>query len=287
MLVIRYLEGASDSPRVGLLMDDEIRDLPGIETIGQMLRLSLSEFNDVLADASTSLPRFSRAEVALLAPIDDKTEVWAAGVTYVRSRDARVVESIAASSVYDQVYEAERPELFFKGAAWRVVGPDGIGMVRTDSEVDVPEPELALVVNSYGEIVGYSICDDISSRSIEGENPLYLPQAKIFNGSSVLGPGIKPAMAVADPYDLEIKLRIQRSGEVVWQGQASTRSMHRRFTDLVSWLFKSLSFPDGVVLSTGTGLVPNLPFSLANDDMVEISIAEIGSLTHGITRQGS
>jgi 2-dehydro-3-deoxy-D-arabinonate dehydratase len=224
------------------------------------------------------------ADVDVLAPIDGRTEVWAGGVTYEISREARVEESERAASVYELVYDAERPELFFKSAAWRVVGDGGTVAVRSDSAVNVPEPEVALVINAFGEIVGYTICDDVSSRSIEGENPLYLPQAKIYLGACALGPMVRPAWEVTDPYALRIELVIYRSGEVLWRGYASTAQLHRRYDELVSYLMRADIHPDGVVLSTGTCLVPPAPFTLGAGDVVQIEVEEIGALTTSVVR---
>jgi 2-dehydro-3-deoxy-D-arabinonate dehydratase len=224
------------------------------------------------------------ADVEVLAPIDGRTEVWAGGVTYEISREARVEESERAASAYELVYDAERPELFFKSTAWRVVGDGGTIAVRSDSAVTVPEPEVALVINTFGEIVGYTICDDVSSRSIEGENPLYLPQAKIYLGACALGPMVRPAWEVTDPYALGIELTIYRSDEVAWQGHASTAQLHRRYDELVGYLMRSDVHPDGVVLSTGTCLVPPAPFTLEAGDVVQIDIDEIGALTTSVVR---
>jgi 2-dehydro-3-deoxy-D-arabinonate dehydratase len=224
------------------------------------------------------------SEVEVLAPIDGRTEVWACGVTYEISREARVEESQRSANVYELVYDADRPELFFKSAAWRVVGPGGTVAVRSDSVTDVPEPEVALVVNAYGEIAGYTICDDVSSRTIEGENPLYLPQAKTYRCSCALGPMVRPAWEVSDPYALGIKLTIHREGAVAWQGTASTAQLHRRYDELVSYLMRTDIHPDGAVLSTGTCLVPPAPFTLGTGDVVEIDIDEIGKLTTSVVR---
>ena len=217
-----------------------------------------------------------------LPPVEARMEVWAAGVTYERSRDERMKESAAASSVYDDVYDADRPEIFFKSVPWRVVGDaEPIG-IRSDSTVDVPEPELAVVVSATGEIVGYTVCNDVSSRSIEGENPLYLPQAKIYAGSCALAPRIRPAWEVPDPYALGIAVTITRGGSVVYEAAGSTAQLHRRLDDLVSWLVRETSFPDGVVLSTGTSLVPDLPFSLAAGDVVRVTVDEVGALVNPV-----
>jgi 2-dehydro-3-deoxy-D-arabinonate dehydratase len=224
------------------------------------------------------------AEVELVAPIEGRAEVWAAGVTYHRSRVARMAESEESADIYDRVYDAERPELFFKAASWRTVGTGRPIVVRPDSPINVPEPELALVLNRHAEIVGYTICNDVSSRSIEGENPLYLPQAKAYLGSCALGPWITPSWEIDDPYQLGIELIIERGGDIVWQGNANTSELHRRFDELVDYLFRADEFPDGVVLSTGTSLVPELPFTLTEGHLVRISIDNLGELVNPVTR---
>jgi 2-dehydro-3-deoxy-D-arabinonate dehydratase len=275
--LVRYARPGSGAA-VGLRAGDAL--VPLADTVAELLRLPLVELRDRCEHASGSVS----PDVRPLAPIDGRTEVWAAGVTYWRSREARMTESEAAPDIYDRVYEAERPELFFKSAAWRVVGPGEAISVRADSEIDVPEPELALVINSFGEIVGYTVCDDVSSRSIEGENPLYLPQAKIYLGGCALGPAIRPSWEVPDPYALAIRMAIHRGGGVVWSGTAGTSGLRRRFDELVRYLFAADAFPDGVVLATGTSLVPDLPFTLADGDVVEIEIGSIGVLTTPVLR---
>ena len=221
--------------------------------------------------------------VRMLAPIDGDTEVWAAGVTYKRSEQARVEES-ATPDIYTRVYSAERPELFFKANARRVSGPDEAVVVRADSTWDVPEPEVALVINAAAEIVGYTIGNDVSSRSIEGENPLYLPQAKVYGGCCALGPGITPVWEISDPYALGIRMRIRRGGGLHWQGETSMREFARRLEDLVTYLFREDTFPAGAILSTGTALVPDSPFTLEAGDVVEIDIDELGSLRNPVVR---
>ena len=223
----------------------------------------------------------SIGESRLLPPVDGRTEVWAAGVTYKRSSDARQEESVVAD-VYSRVYEAVRPELFFKAAAWRVVGATEPVGVRPDSEINVPEPELALVINAAGETIGYTICDDVSSRTIEGENPLYLPQAKVYTGSCALGPTISPSWEIADPYGLAITSRVTRDGVDVWSGETSSALLHRRFDDLVEHLFRNHTFPDGAVLTTGTGLVPDMSFNLQPGDTVEVTIEGLGTLVNEV-----
>jgi 2-dehydro-3-deoxy-D-arabinonate dehydratase len=205
------------------------------------------------------------------APIDRQQEVWAAGVTYLRSREARKAESSVAD-MYQKVYEAERPEIFSKSLGWRVSGNGGEIRIRRDSRWNVPEPELVLVINSQQEIVGYCAGNDVSSRDIEGENPLYLPQAKIYNGSCALGHGI----LLCEPESIRnipIRMEIQRTGETVFRGEANTASMKRTLPELVEFLTCELDFPQGVFLMTGTCLVPD-NFTLQAKDVVIIQVGE-------------
>jgi 2-dehydro-3-deoxy-D-arabinonate dehydratase len=270
------------SAAVGVLDHGLIAPLRAVETLGGLLALPLSRIREICAAAGE--PAIPLAAVAVLAPVDGRTEVWAAGVTYERSRDARVVESEHEADVYERVYAAERPELFFKSAAWRVVGPGGAVSVRADSEVDVPEPELAAVLNRAGVVVGYTICNDMSSRSIEGQNPLYLPQAKIYLGGCAVGPWIRPAWELPDPYALTIGMTISRAGAVAWTGTTSTAGLRRRVQELAAYLYRADEFPDGAVLSTGTCLVPELPFTLQQGDEISIRIDEVGELTNPVVR---
>ena len=249
-------------------------------SLSGLLRLSAGEFRQVVESAQTEATGESGR---FLAPIDGQTEVWAAGVTYKRSEEARVEES-ATPDIYSRVYRAERPELFFKANARRVAGPDAPVVVRSDSTWDVPEPELAIVVNAEGEIVGYTIGNDVSSRSIEGDNPLYLPQAKVYAGCCALGPWIIPVWEIADPYGLAIRMRIERGGRVHWQGETSMREFARRLDELVGYLFREDSFPEGVILSTGTALVPESPFTLESGDVVEIDVDGLGTLRNPVVR---
>jgi 2-dehydro-3-deoxy-D-arabinonate dehydratase len=219
-----------------------------------------------------------RIEGALLAPVDEQ-EVWAAGVTYERSRDERMAESTEAS-IYDRVYTAERPEVFLKSTAARVVAPGEPVGIRADSDWDVPEPELALVFASDGTLFGYTIGNDMSSRSIEGENPLYLPQAKVYEAACALGPAVVPAWAVEPPFD--IRLGIERDGETVFSGTASSASITRPFEDLGAWLGAAMPFPAGSVLLTGTGIVPDESFTLAEGDVVRIGIEGLGELVNPV-----
>jgi 2-dehydro-3-deoxy-D-arabinonate dehydratase len=265
--------------RVGVRADDGgLRRLP-VPTLADALAGDLAGLAALVAAATEVEP----GPVRPLAPVDGATEVWAAGVTYLRSRQARAEESREAD-VYDRVYAAERPELFFKSVAWRVSGPGEPVAVREDSTLDVPEPELALVLTASGEIAGYTVCNDMSSRSIEGENPLYLPQAKVYAGACALGPAIRLAGAVPDPDRLAISMRIRRGGEVVWQGETTTERLNRRPADLARWLYAGQPFPAGAVLSTGTGIVPELGFTLAPGDEVTVHIDGVGTLVNPVVR---
>lgn len=219
----------------------------------------------------------------LLPPIMSQ-EVWAAGVTYLRSKKARMEEAKEAGGgdFYDKVYEAQRPELFFKSAPKRVVGHKQAIRIRKDSKWNVPEPELTLFINSSGTIVGYTIGNDVSSRDIEGENPLYLPQAKCYDGSTALGPCL---LVPDEPISLsaEIRLEIYRNEKLIFHDTTSLLQLKRNFKDLVCYLLKELTFPHGCFLMTGTGIVPPDDFSLLEDDEVKISIEYIGSLHNYVT----
>jgi 2-dehydro-3-deoxy-D-arabinonate dehydratase len=223
-----------------------------------------------------------RLEGEVLAPIESQ-EVWAAGVTYSRSRTARIEESQAAGggSFYDAVYRAERPELFFKASAWRVCGPGQPVRIRRDARWSVPEPELALCINSRGAIVGCTIGNDMSSRDIEGENPLYLPQAKIYDGSCALGPALLLVEAPLAP-DTAIAMTIRRAGSVVFEGSTTLSQMKRTPEELVEFLYRETSFPMGCVLLTGTGVIPPDDVTLQSGDEIGITIAPIGTLVNRV-----
>ena len=210
------------------------------------------------------------ANQALLAPIEAEQEVWASGVTYYRSRDAREAET-EIKSIYTKVYEAERPELFFKSIGWRVAGHHAPIRIRNDSEWNVPEPELTLVVNRHDEIIGYCVGNDVSSRDIEGLNPLYLPQAKVYDGSCALGPGMRIADE-ASLADLRIRMEIFRNERVIFSDETRTSQISRPLSSLVSCLTREMSFPYGVFLMTGTGIVPPDDFTLQAGDRVRIDI---------------
>ena len=220
----------------------------------------------------------------ILAPIGAQ-EVWAAGVTYERSREARVEESSDAGggSFYDRVYDAERPELFLKATPHRVVGPGGAVRIRGDSQWNVPEPELTLAVSAAGTIFGYTIGNDMSSRDIEGENPLYLPQAKTYAGSAALGPRLV-VTAELPPPDTTIAMEIERDGQIVFTGSTGIARIRRPLPSLVEWLFRDNEFPHGCYLMTGTGIVPADDFTLEVGDEVRITIDAVGTLVNHVAR---
>jgi 2-dehydro-3-deoxy-D-arabinonate dehydratase len=276
--IVRYSAGAGGEPQVGVRDDTAIRPLDGVPTIAALLALSADGIRERVARAATA--PVASGPVRLLPPADGRTEIWAAGVTYQRSKTARLEES-GGASFYDRVYDADRPELFFKSVPWRVVGDGDPIAIRRDSALNVPEAELAVVVNSAAEIVGYTICDDVSSRTIEAENPLYLPQAKIYAGSCAIAPFIRPAWEVAADA-LSIRLEITRGGDLAYSGHTDTGQLKRTFGDLVHWLFAEQDFPDGAIISTGTGIVPELDFTLLDGDTVAITIDGIGRLTNHV-----
>lgn len=245
------------------------RVLPASFTLADWLGRPAVEASEYLEKLETS----GSAPDVLLAPIEPLIEVWACGVTYLRSRDARMAES-TVNDIYERVYMAQRAEVFFKAPGWRVVGHGEPIRVRRDSSWSVPEPELVLMFNSRLEIVGYCAGNDVSSRSIEGENPLYLPQAKSFDGACAIGPGIVLAPAAA-MRDLAIGLSIVRDGAEIYAGTTSTLALKRTLEELVAFTGAELSFPYGGLLMTGTGIVPSDEFSLQPGDRVEITVGDL------------
>jgi 2-dehydro-3-deoxy-D-arabinonate dehydratase len=282
--------------RLGRLVGGSVYDLtasgrPPFATLSALLQASVSTpIEALLGDVNLSdLPTYAYSEldckpaegVPHLLPPVDRQEVWAAGVTYAWSREARVREA-QTKGVYVQVYEAERPELFFKCPADKAVGPnDWIGL-RGDSHWNVPEPELTLVLNPAMHIVGYTIGNDVSSRDIEGENPLYLPQAKMYRHACALGPAIALAGEGVAGQNLSVRLSISRSGAVVFQGETNTAKMHRSLDELVGYLARYNDFPYGAMLLTGTGIVPDDDFTLRDGDEVTIWIEAIGTLCNSV-----
>lgn len=281
--------------RIGIQIDDQIYDLgEHYGGIGAWLKESAKGVSGAIAKLE-SLAQTTRnvypaslfnqspnlEQPRLLAPVGGMQEIWAAGVTYERSREARQEEAVDGGDVYARVYGAKRPELFFKAHGLNVVGPFGEVGIREDAVWSVPEPELALVMNPAMEVVGFTIGNDMSSRDIEGENPLYLPQAKIYKASCALGPGI--LLQPSDDWlDTTIRMRIRRADAVVFQGEVHTSRIRRKVSELVSYLGRSNQFPYGVVLLTGTGIVPPGDFTLVAGDVVEITIDGIGTLVNTV-----
>ena len=246
-----------------------------IPTLTQAMHLTLDQLKSAVTKTTGTITG------DLVAPISPEIELWGAGVTYLRSRDARKEES-GVPDVYQRVYEADRPELFFKSNAVRARGTNAPVGIRYDSDASVPEPEVAIYINKYREIIGYAICNDMTARTIEGENPLYLSQAKIYIGSTAIGPDITPAWLAPTPAEMKIKAKILRGTAVAWEAETSLAALNRTLEDLITYLFRCQDFPHGVILSTGTGIVPPLDISLAAGDVVEIDVAGIGKLTNSV-----
>jgi 2-dehydro-3-deoxy-D-arabinonate dehydratase len=285
-------------------VDEGTITLAAVTDDNQVFKLPYSDFMELVFDAeqhnTTPLSRIqeiiSNVEPAkaalddldLVVPIE-APEVWAAGVTYQRSKEARNYEAtggrLDATTFYDKVYDAERPEIFLKSTAARTVGPNQDVYIRSDSNWQIPEPELGLVINKKGEILGYTVGNDMSCRDIEGENPLYLPQAKIWKRSCSIGPAIRLAETVNDPYQFEITCSIYRNGEKVVEGSASTGQLKRKFDELVSYLIRENEVFDGMVLLTGTCIVPPNEFTLQDGDEVEMEISQIGLLKNSVKKQ--
>jgi 2-dehydro-3-deoxy-D-arabinonate dehydratase len=242
--------------------------------------------NDVIAETIQLEEKLE--DLQLLVPIE-APEVWASGVTYLKSKEARNYEAtggkLDVTTFYDKVYDAERPEIFFKSTSARTQGPDQDVYIRSDSNWQIPEPELGLVLNSDGKIIGYTAGNDMSSRDIEGENPLYLPQAKVWKNSCSIGPAIRLAETVIDPYQFEISCRIFREEKQVFEGSATTGQLKRKFEELVSYLVRDNEVFDGTVLLTGTCIVPTNEFTLADGDRIEIEISDIGILNNPVKSQ--
>lgn len=270
--------------RVGLVADDSaLLDLTpaGVTQLHPLLESDdpVSQLNQA---ARQNLPRLALSEIQLCAPVE-RQEIWAAGVTYLRSKTARMEESDFSATAYDRVYVAARPELFFKALAEKVVATGEPVGIRRDAKWNVPEPELALVLNSRGKMVGYTVGNDMSSRDIEGENLLYLPQAKIYTGSCALGPWIQLGATEAAAREWKIKIEIRRNGKPVFAGETPVGQIKRRFEELAGYLFRSQVFPHGAVLLTGTGIVPPETFTLQERDEIGIEITGIGRLRNTVT----
>jgi 2-dehydro-3-deoxy-D-arabinonate dehydratase len=277
MQLVKYRLGPGDACRVALLEGDWLRPLAGDLSLSEILH-SAQPRQAAIASSEPGIPLAVEA-VELLAPIDNQ-EVWGAGVTYERSKVAREQESETGGTFYDQVYRADRPELFFKATPSRVVGPGAQIRIRRDTSWCVPEPELALVLSPELRIVGCTVGNDVSARDIEGRNPLYLPQAKVYDRCCALGPAITLADAMPSLASLSIGLSIERNGAIVFDAVTSTARMTRTALELISWLGRDNHFPDGVILLTGTGIVPPDDFSLRPADRVVIEIEGIGRLVN-------
>jgi 2-dehydro-3-deoxy-D-arabinonate dehydratase len=286
--LFRYKTG--DEIRLGLTRAGRVVDLaaaPGLSSLSTWL--SLPDPVAACRAASETQPElpFVPAELEVrgqLLPPLDRQEVWAAGVTYLRSKVARMEESAGAGSFYDRVYDAERPELFLKATPSRAVGPGGRVRIRFDSRWNVPEPELALLVSPGGRLVGYTLGNDMSSRDIEGANPLYLPQAKIYRESCALGPVILLEEEPREHREFAIRMRITRGGQSTFEGETSTGRMKRRFTELIDYLMRDNIFPEGAFLLTGTGIIPPDDFTLMPGDQIDIESLEIGTLRNEVVR---
>ncbi|MFO0960242.1 MAG: fumarylacetoacetate hydrolase family protein [Isosphaeraceae bacterium] len=277
MRLARFSTHNRPEPAVGLLQEDRLIALEG--PLSRFLHAA-----DPLGEVERAPqgPAYRLDQVRLLAPIEAQ-EVWGAGVTYERSKTAREQESEQAATFYDQVYQADRPELFFKATPGRVVGPDEAVRVRSDTGWSVPEPELALVLSPDLRLVGFTIGNDMSARDIEGRNPLYLPQAKVYDRCCALGPAIA-LNGPGIPLAFAIELRIERDGSVLFSGTTSTERMARSFDELIGWLGRDNIFPNGVILLTGTGIVPPDDLSLEAGDRVAITINSIGTLNNPVIR---
>jgi 2-dehydro-3-deoxy-D-arabinonate dehydratase len=283
MKICRFKQ-TGDQVRIGLV--EGASQLIDLTPAGITQLEPLLEGGDAVAQldrlVTESLPRLALAEVQLCVPVE-RQEVWAAGVTYLRSKKARMEESDFSASAYDRVYEAERPELFFKSLPEKVVATGEAVGIRRDAKWSVPEPELALVLNSRGQIAGYTIGNDMSSRDIEGENLLYLPQAKTYHRSCALGPWITLGASEAEARAWAIQIAIERHGQRVFAGETAVGKIKRGFAELAGFLFRSQVFPHGAVLLTGTGVVPPDDFMLAEHDEVIIEICNIGTLRNVVT----
>jgi 2-dehydro-3-deoxy-D-arabinonate dehydratase len=274
---------ASRTVHVGLALDKEtVANLSagGVESITSLLEDAnrMQRLSDL---AGQDLPKVTLADVTLLTPVEGQ-EIWAAGVTYLRSKRARMEESDFSANAYDLVYEADRPEIFFKSLPEKVSGPGEAVGIRSDAKWNVPEPELTLVVNSARELAGYTIGNDMSSRDIEGENLLYLPQAKVYDRSCAVGPWIVVGANEAEVREWTIGVEIVRDGKTIFSGETSINNIKRTFDELVGYLCQSQTFPQGAMLLTGTGVVPDDDFTLVADDVVRIAISGLGTLENKV-----
>ena len=282
MRICRFLS-ADDQVRIGLAKgDDALLDLSPADIESITALLEGGDAAQRLANLG-ELPETPLADVTLLNPIEVQ-EVWAAGVTYLRSKDARMEESDFSATAYDRVYDAARPELFFKSLPEKVVASGEPVGIRTDAKWSVPEPELVLLINSRGDIAGYAVGNDMSSRDIEGENLLYLPQAKVYHRSCSIGPWVRVGATEAEAREWAIEIQIERGGETVFEGTVSVNQIKRSFGELRDFMFQSQVFPFGCALLTGTGIVPDDNFTLEEGDAVHIRISGVGCLNNPVVR---
>lgn len=294
MRIIRFLDEQFNSVLAAVSDEDQVYSLPFndfLQVVHAADQKSVTPFLYLTEMISDLLPIEKKLEdLQLLTPID-APEVWASGVTYEKSKEARNYEAtegkLNATTFYDKVYDAKRPELFLKSTSARTVGPNGAVCLRSDSTWQIPEPELGLVIDKVGRILGYTIGNDMSCRDIEGENPLYLPQAKIWKNSCSIGPAIRLAETVTNPYNFEISCRIYRNNELAVQGNANTSQLKRKLEELVSYLVLDNEVFDGTVLLTGTCIVPPNEFTLEEGDRIEIEISQIGILNNLVKSQSS
>lgn len=292
MRIIRYLDENLVPILAALTVDLHVYPLPQgdfMELVQQADVENTSPLSIIEGVINNSNPiKQSVEELSLLVPVE-APEVWASGVTYEKSREARNFEAssgkLDSTTFYDKVYDAERPEIFFKSTAARTVGPDSEVYLRSDSNWQIPEPELGLVLNKKGEVLGYTIGNDMSCRDIEGENPLYLPQAKIWKNACSIGPAILLAETVTDPYQFEITCRIFRNNVKIVEEKANTSQLKRTFNELISYLMKDNQIFDGTILLTGTSIVPPNDFTLLDRDKIEIEISDIGVLKNPVCTQ--
>jgi 2-dehydro-3-deoxy-D-arabinonate dehydratase len=283
MKLCRFRSTHRPWPCIGLLTNDNT--LVDLSSVGVDCLTSLLDAPDLVARlqalAQAPARRLPLSEVTVLTPVEQQ-EVWAAGVTYLRSKAARMEESDFSATAYDRVYDAPRPEIFFKALGEKTVATGGDVGIRADAKWNVPEPELALVFNTRRELVGYTIGNDMSSRDIEGENLLYLPQAKTYRASCALGPFITVGASEAEAREWTIGVKIERGGAEVFAGETGVGKIKRGFEELAGWLHRSQEFPRGAVLLTGTGVVPANEFTLAAGDVVRIRISGIGELVNRV-----
>jgi 2-dehydro-3-deoxy-D-arabinonate dehydratase len=283
MKLCRFTLASSPDVRIGLIADGQnVVDLTESKIVRMHQLFERLDFAGELVRLSQAgLAQYPLDSVRLRTPVEGQ-EVWAAGVTYLRSKQARMEESEFSATAYDRVYDAVRPEIFFKSLPEKVVSPGEPVGIRNDARWNVPEPELALVINTSGRIMGFTIGNDMSSRDIEGENMLYLPQAKIYTGSCAVGPWIAVGLTEEDARQWSIHLEIRREGKTVFSGETQVDKIKRRFDELVEYLFRSQKFPNGAVLLTGAGIIPPDSFTLHAGDTVRITISGVGALDNPV-----